>query len=132
MPISPQRPRESAGSAMDSADLAVIEQRMEDARIYLRDNADAYGTAKQVREYDGDRRKQLLARQAKPFIGNGDSNAVAETKARAGDAYAIELDKLADAYAAAETTIALYDAAEVSFDAARSLLSMAKTQIGIA
>lgn len=114
---------------MDATDLIAIEKRMEDARIYLRDNAGGYGNAKQVREYDSDRRKQLLAKCAKPFIANGDSNAVAETKARSGDAYAIELDKLADSYAAAETTIALYDAASVSFDAARSLLSMAKSQM---
>lgn len=116
---------------MDSTDLIAIEKRMEDARTYLRDHAEEYGDAKQVREYDGDRRKQLLARCAKPFIGNGDSNAVAETKARAGDAYAIELDRLADAYADAETTIAMYDAAEISFKAAQSLLSMAKTQMGL-
>jgi hypothetical protein len=117
---------------MDGHDLLAIEKRMEDARLYLRNNAANYGDAKQVREFSSDRRKQTLARHMRPFVNNGDSNALADTKARSGDAYAIELDKLADAYAAAETTIALYDAAEVSFDAARSLLSMAKSQMQLA
>ena len=117
---------------MDGHDLLAIEGRMEDARCYLRDNADSYGKAKQVREYDSDRRKQLLARFMRPFIAQGDSNAVADTKARALDEYAMKLDEQAQQYAAAETTLALYDAAEVSFKAAQSLLSLAKTQIGIA
>ena len=116
---------------MDGNDLIAIEKRMEDARIYLRNHATEYGNAKQVREFSGDRRKQLLARQMRPFLTVGDSNPVAETKARAGDAYAVELDKLAEQLAAAETAIAVYDAAEVSFKAAQSLLSMAKAQMGM-
>jgi len=97
---------------------------MEAARLYLRDNADKVG-----KEYDSDRRKQLLARQAKPFVSNGDANAVAETKARSGDTYAIELDKLADQYASAVSTIKKYDSAEISFKAAQSLLSYSKGQM---
>ena len=113
----------------DLQEIMEIQSRMESARVYLRDNADKVGEAHQVKEYDSDRRKQLLARQAKPFISNGDANAVAETKARAGDAYAIELDKLADQYAAAVSTIKKYEAAEISFKSAQSLLSFTKGQL---
>jgi len=51
----------------------------------------------------------------------------------------IEIEKRMEAarlflrdHAAAETTIATHDAAEISFKSAQSLLSMAKTQIGLA
>ena len=132
MSLTPTTPRQSAESVLDSADLAAIEQRMEDARIYLRNHAEKYGQARQIVAYDSDRRKQTLAKIMRAFINNGDSNAVAETKARSQDDYALALDKLAEQLAAAETAIALYDAAEVSFKAAQSLLSMAKAQIGIA
>jgi hypothetical protein len=44
----------------------------------------------------------------------------------------VELDALAEQYSVAETTIAMYDAAEVSFKAAQSLLSMAKSQMQLA
>jgi len=117
---------------MDAQDLIQIEKRMESARAYLRDNAESYGNAKQVREFSSDRRKQTLAKHMRPFVNLGDSCALADTKARSQDGYALELDALAQQLAAAETTIALYDAAEVSFKAAQSLLSLAKTQMGIA
>ena len=113
----------------DAHAIMEIQQRMESARVYLRDNSDKVGEAHQVKEYDSDRRKQLLARQAKPFIANGDANAVAETKARSCDTYAIELDKLADQYSAAVATIKKYDAAEISFKSAQSLLSFTKGQM---
>jgi hypothetical protein len=109
-----------------------IEKRMESARLYLRDNVGEYGTARQVVAYDSDRRKQTLAKFMRAFLNNGDSNANAETKARSQDEYALALDKLAEQYAAAETAIAKYDAAETSFKAAQSLLSLAKTQMGLA
>ena len=117
---------------MDAHDILNLEKRMEDARLYLRNNAANYGDAKQVREFSSDRRKQTLAKHMRPFVNNGDSCALAETKARSQDAYAVELDALAEQYGTAETTIAMYDAAEISFKAAQSLLSMAKTQMGIA
>ena len=102
---------------------------MEAARIYLRDNADTCGEAVQIKEYDSDRRKQLLAQKARPFVTLGDSNATSETKARALDDYAIELDKLAQQFANAIATIKKYDAAEISFKSAQSLLSYSKGQI---
>ncbi len=112
----------------DIPEIVEIHRRLDAARAYLRDNADQYGEAKQVKEFSSDRRKQALARHKRPFIAQGDSDAVADTKGRALDAYAIELDKLAEQHKAAEQIIAKYEAASVSFDAARSLLSYSKGQ----
>jgi len=111
----------------DIAEIAEIQQHLEAARLYLRDHADEYGNAKQVKEFSSDRRKQCLARFKRPFIAGGDSDAMADTKARALDEYALELDRLAEQHRAAERAIATYDAADVSFKAAQSLLSFSKS-----
>lgn len=112
----------------DSAEIADIQRRFEAARNYLKAKADEYGEAKQVKEFSSDRRKQCLARFKRAFINNGDSDAVADTKARSMDEYAMELDKLAEQHKSAEQSIAKYDAADASFRAAQSLLSFTKSQ----
>lgn len=87
--------------------------------------------AKQIKEYDGDRRKQALAVSMKVFLDNGESAAAAECKARAGDYYANKLAELGDQLRTALETIEKYDATRVLWESARSLLSVEKAKIGL-
>jgi hypothetical protein len=84
------------------------------------------GAAKQVRDYDSDRRKSLLARHIVKHLKTGESATAAEAYGRADPAYHVELEALAEQREAAEKTIAESDAEYASFEACRSLLSMQK------
>ena len=111
---------------IDTNDIGVIEHRLKQASQKLHQLAPQLGVAKQVKSYDGDRRKNLLAKYTVKFLKDGESATAAETHARADETYKLELGKLAGDLQDAETTIAMYDAEYCSWESARSLLSFAK------
>ena len=87
------------------------------------------GAAKQVREFSGDRRKQILAMEMVKGLKADMTVSAAEAFARASAEYAHEINDQAQQLADAETVIAEWSALEASFEAARSLLSMAKSTL---
>ena len=107
----------------------MIQKRLENAVREIRNMTVMVGHAKQVRDYDSDRRKTLLARCMLPYLKGGASAAAAEVDGRADPQYKLELDLLAQQREDAEKTIAKWDAAFCTYEAARSLLSMAKTTL---
>jgi hypothetical protein len=100
---------------------------MEEAAMAVSSMTSDVGAARQIREYDGDRRKRSLALVAATFLEAGETGTAADTKARASDVYLTELRKLAKESRAAEVTLAEYEAAKLRFESARSVLSLAKT-----
>ena len=113
----------------DHNDIAVIQKRLENAVREIRNMTMSVGHAKQVRDYDSDRRKNILAAATVPFLKAGHSAASAEMEARAFLAASKGLDELAQQREDAEKTIAKMEAAYATFEAARSLLSLAKESL---
>lgn len=87
--------------------------------------------AKQVKEFNHDRCKQVLSICVAVFLEGGESAAAAEHKARASNAYGERLIELQMQYRSALETIEKADAAKVLFEAARSLLSVERAKIGL-
>ena len=110
----------------DNRDIAEVEQRLKSCSLNLHRLAPQVGAAKQIRQYDTDRRKNLLAKYVVRSLKAGESATAAEAYGRADGAYQAELEALSKQYEGAERTIAEWDSEQASFEAARSLLSMAK------
>jgi hypothetical protein len=87
--------------------------------------------ARTVIEYDSDRRKRALARAMASALAGDASAARAEAEARASEPYAKELEQLRREFNAAQQTHCDWEVAKVSWETARSLLSMMKSTIQI-
>jgi len=115
----------------DQSDIQEIEHRMKTATLELHKLAPLVGVAKQVRQYDPDRRRNLLAKFMRPHIKNGETSTAAETLARSTEAFQVGFNELAKELETSEATIAKWDAMFASFEANRSLLSMQKESMKI-
>lgn len=110
----------------DYSETEQIARRMKGSTRKLHQLAPQMGVAKQVREYDSDRRKNLLAKFVVKHLIGGQSATAAETLGRADPAYEEGLKNLSTQLQDAETTIAQWQAENASFEASRSLLSFSK------
>lgn len=113
-------------SLADHSDSQRIAERMKDSTRKLHELAAQVGRAKQIREYDSDRRKSILSIEVVKALKDGESATAAEHIGRASQAYQTKLTALAEQYEEAEIIIAKWVAEQASFDAARSLLSFSK------
>jgi len=113
----------------DDSVIAQIEKRLKSATGRLHQLAAAVGHAKQVREFAGDRKKNLLAKYVVRALKAGETSTAAETIGRADPSYQSDLEALASDSEQAETVIAQWSAEMASFEAARSLLSMQKESL---
>jgi hypothetical protein len=113
----------------DHSEVYEIEKRLRNSIRKIHGLTALVGHAKQVRDYDSDRRKTLLAQCMLPYLKGGASAAAAEVDGRADPRYVAGLNDLAGQREDAEKTIAEWDAAFCTYEAARSLLSMAKETI---
>lgn len=121
MPIPSQPQRQPAA---DYSETMALQRRLTHAADTLSANADSVALARQVREYDSDRRRRCLAIAAAPLIAAGASSAAADTEARASEVYAKAMKQLAEQLLAAEKTLALWEATKIQVEVARSLLAM--------
>jgi len=110
----------------DYSEKVEVEKRLRNSIRQIHNLTVHVGHAKQVREYDTDRRKNLLAKYVVPLLKAGERSTASEMHARANPAYQSELEALATQYEASEKTIAEWSSAMATYEAARSLLSMAK------
>ena len=110
----------------DYSDVETISLRMMSATKKLHEMAGAVGSARQVKEFCGDLRRNALSAEVVKYLREGDSAAAAEHKARASEAYTARLDALMKHYGESEKVIAEWSAEQASYDAARSLLSFQK------
>jgi hypothetical protein len=110
----------------DFHDSVAVAKRMTDATRKLHELAPMVGHAKQIREYDSDRRKSALAIEIVRALKGGESATAADAIGRASENYKAKLESLAVQYEEAERIIAQWQAENCSFEAARSLLSFSK------
>ncbi len=115
----------------DSHDISQVETRLKDATRRLHQLSASVGAAKQIREFSTDRKKNLLAKYVVRALKEGHSATAAEAYGRSDEAYQAELEGLSKQYEGAERTIAEWDSEFASFEAARSLLSMAKESMRV-
>ncbi len=108
----------------DNHDISAVETRLKDATRRLHQLSASVGASKQIRQYDTDRRKNLLAKYVVRALKEGHSATAAEAYGRSDEAYQTELEGLSKQYEGAERVIAEWDSEMCSFDAARSLLAM--------
>jgi hypothetical protein len=115
--------------ALDGNDLADVQRRLLDLAEQIRAIAPQVADARQVREYDSDRRKRVLSLAMQSFLQAGDSHAKADALARATDGYGSALDTLAAQLADAEHVIALDSALRIQWESMRSIQSMMKANL---
>ncbi len=115
----------------DSRDISEVEQRLRSCSKRLHQLAPQVGAAKQIRQYDTDRRKNLLAKYVVRALKEGHSATAAEAYGRSDEGYQVALEAIGAQYEHAEKVIAEWDSEFASFEAARSLLSMAKESMKV-
>lgn len=113
----------------DYSETEKIASRMKSSTRKLHELAAQVGHAKQVREYDSDRRKGILSMEVVKALKAGESATAAEHIGRASEAYQAKFNVLAGEYEAAEQVIAQWTAEQASFEASRSLLSFQKSTL---
>jgi hypothetical protein len=110
-------------SGPDHSEIYTIEKRMKTACKRLHDMASEVGMAITIRDYDKDRRRNLLASYALSYIKDGESVSASQLKARANEAYQQAFNGYYETYQQALTTIKIWEAEFAAYDAARSLLA---------
>jgi hypothetical protein len=115
----------------DFDSLIEAERAMSGALKRMDTEAHAYALASQVTELAGERRKMAFSRLVTPHLDADLGVGEAEHRARADDRYLAELRTISKQTAAAEETIARYKLAQHQYEAARSILSVRRAQIGL-
>lgn len=125
--IHPTTPAEIA----DWSDTAELQKRMAAAVEEMERLSPEAGMAKHILEYDGDRRKQALARSMRAALAGGESAAKAEAEARASEGYAKELSQLGVEHKMAEQTLKSWEVLKIQWETCRSLLAMQRQLTGM-
>ncbi len=115
----------------DNHDISEVEQRLRSCSKRLHQLSASVGASKQIRQYDTDRRKNLLAKYVVRALKEGHSATAADAYGRSDEAYQAELAVMSREYEASEKTLAEWEAEQCSFEAARSLLSMMKESLKV-
>lgn len=118
----------SAGKA-DASDVYEAQRRMTESADRLSEMTGDEALARTVIEYNSDRVKRALARAMGPALKGDSAVNRAEAEARASATYKAEIDQLFKEFQSAQTTHCEWEAARVSWETARSLLSMMKSTI---
>lgn len=115
--------------SVDFHSIDSISKYLFDATEQMAEMAELVAKARQIREYDSDRRKRALSCGVSDFLKVGESATAAEHKARASDSYQQLMKETAKDLIAAEKTIAEWTALNARFEALRSLLSVQKSLV---
>jgi len=109
----------------DYGDIASFQRQMMEASDELSSMTEEVAKAKQIKEWDSERRRAALSVQVAPLlIGNAVS--ASEHIARASSPYHSAMRELQLDLFSAEKTLARYEAVKCKWESARSILSMAK------
>lgn len=111
---------------IDSNEIKQIQEKMQDCIRNINRLAPLVGSARQVKEFSSDQRKNALAAQQIIYIQRGESVAASETLARANPVYVEKFRSLEQNYSDACATIAEWEAAFARLDACRSMLAMSR------
>lgn len=110
----------------DSNNIERIQKRLKETADKLVLLAPHVGSARQVKEFSSDQRKNALAAEQVRYIQRGESLGAAESLARTSPVYLEKLKALEESYKQAEQVIADWTATMAMLDAARSLLAMSR------
>lgn len=113
---------------MDSNEIMELSHRLDAVVTELDRMVNAVATARQVREYNSELRKNLLARYTARLLHENSATA-AETLARANCDYQSDMEQLKVVYETAERHLARWDVLFAKLEASRSALSLAKEQM---
>jgi hypothetical protein len=116
-------------TSADYSSIESISERLIEASNSLGNMAERVAKARQIRDYDGDRRKRALSCAVNDLLKTSDSATAAEHKARASESYAENMKALAASLTAAESVISEWEAAKIKWETARSLLSVQKSLV---
>jgi len=116
-------------TSADYSDIEAISARLIESSDALGRMVERVAKARQIREYDSDRRKRALSCAVASFLQTGDSATSAEHKARASEGYAELMKARGEELTLAETIIAEWEAAKIKWETARSLLSVQKSLV---
>lgn len=109
----------------DWSDIASLQRELMETADGIAEMADEIAKAKQVREYDSERRRAALSCQVSKLLGDYSASA-AEHMARASDAYHKAIGDLGTQLFIAEKSVAKYEGLKCRWESLRSVLSMAK------
>ncbi len=116
-------------NATDFHSIEAISRRLFETTEAMAAMTEAVAKARQIREYDSDRRKRALSCGVVDHLTKGESATSAEHKARASESYAELMKATARDLIAAEKTIHDWTAIQARFEALRSLLSVQKSLV---
>jgi hypothetical protein len=124
-------PRPMLASA-DYSTIEAISKRLVEACDVLAGLVQSVASARQAREYHGDRTKKALSTAVRDVVALKPeiSMSQAEHLARSSKGYEETMKKIGADLLVAEQTIAEWEVAKCRFEAARSLLSVQKTIAG--
>lgn len=114
----------------DPHDLYKLSRDLENFSLQLEAIGPEVAKAKVVRDYDSDRRKNLLAEFVSPLLANTSATA-AESVARSDAEYQRRFKELSLQLNAAYATIARESGLHARFEAARSILSCQKAAMAL-
>jgi hypothetical protein len=115
----------------DATDLYRLSRNLENIALQIEQLAPQLADARTVREYDADRKRNLLAEFVTPLLATEKSATAAETVARANPEYRRRFDELRQQLLTAHTVIAREGGLQARFEAARSVLSVTKAQLAL-
>lgn len=113
----------------DFSDILRITAELESARDELGRMADQVAKAKQIREWDSERRRAALSREVAPLLVSMGVSA-AEHSARASESYVNAMRLLQRDLYEAEQMLAKYEAVKCRWESARTMASLQKAIAG--
>jgi len=120
-------------SATDFSEIGTLTDQIMEVSDLMTSMAKGVAKARQIREYDSDRRKRALSLSVRDALNAAPdlSATAAEHKGRASDGYGASMQQLAQEMRSAENAVAEWEALKVKFECLRSVLSIQKAGMNI-
>ena len=115
----------------DAHDLYKLTRELENIGKQIEQIGPELAKAKTIRDYDSDRRRNLLAEFASKLHPGSISATAAESVARANPEYVKRFKELSQDLMGAYATISREGGLQARFEAARSILSVTKAQLSL-
>lgn len=115
----------------DAQDIYKLSRDLENLAVQIEQIGPELAKAKVIRDFDSDRRRNLLAEFVALRLATDMSATAAESYARADAAYQAKFRELSQDLMAAYATIAKESGFQARFQAARSILSVQKATLSL-
>lgn len=125
----PSKPYRSSETSHDT--VLQAQAQLQRAAKALEAMAESLADARQILEYDSDRRKRALSDVVAVLLDSGESATAAEFKARASKSYGDALIQLGVQYRESRRVVEKYEAQKILFQAAQSLLAMERAKVSM-